>query len=163
MDTEKEPITLHATLVQGRFRPFGIARMADDLFNMAHQYTAGEGRPLAQYYVYCVSIELSFKSAILAHDCSADKIAQLKKLSHDLGEVHKCFAEIHGPILDEQDLEAIQRINPLFRSKSLEYFNEQMLESVLRGFREFPDIREVASAAQKLNAFIHKHRLFVEL
>ena len=142
--------------------PYAMANISDDLFRMGENFIQGKIIPLAQYYVYCASIEIGLKSAILAIDCTKEKKKLIKDMGHDLVAARLEFEKTYQSLWDASDLEVVENINPFFKHKGLEYFTLDVLTMTLRGFKELPEISKVANASQKVNDFIVDKEFFFE-
>ena len=139
-----------------------MALVSQDLFKMSHGYEEGEKFCLAKYYLYCASIEIGLKAAILAVDCTEAKKKHIFSLRHDLCKVRASFETVYSSIWNNADIEAVEKINPFFKKKGLEYFTPDVRAAAVHGYSEFPEIGHMAAAAQKVNALLVTHKLFIE-
>ena len=86
---------LRAEPVIAVLTPYVLARSAHDAYCMARDYVGDKSGWLMRLYMFCVTIELGMKGAILAN-CTAAVKAELKsrKIGHDLSKLHDKFLEI---------------------------------------------------------------------
>lgn len=142
--------------------PYVMARTANDMFQMADAFPTGAEVPLAKYYVFCASIEIGMKAAILGNDCTSENKKLIKSFGHNLCEVHDTFKQIYGSPWDKTERQAIAVINPYFKKKGLEYFTIDVLAALVNGFSEVPDIQLIRVAAHKVNLFLHSQEFFFD-
>ena len=64
--------------------PFALAAFSHDIFSMCAAYNDIPKGFLSKSYLYCVSIELGMKAAIIAIDCNDASKALIKTFGHDL-------------------------------------------------------------------------------
>jgi len=152
--------------------PLAMARFSNELYEAAIQYLPKEdGFSPVRYFLFCGSIELAMKAAILAQDCSPKKISKLqKKIGHNLTKLLRRFeVEVCTDLFDDIQKKAISAINPFFQHKSMEYFsvNEKMpsadmMRSALHGHKDFPLLEELQAAATRANSFLVDKNNFVD-
>lgn len=143
--------------------PFATAKMSSQMFAAAKAVDTGSEFPRVKYYLYCAAIELALKAAILGRDCSAQTKKMVKGYSHDLEKaLDKCAADYDLSFLSESDKGAIKKINPYFRSKSLEYMTKQAMGALLQAFGPFPELNDLEVAAEKLQDFLVSQAHFVD-
>ncbi|MEA3054225.1 MAG: hypothetical protein QOG72_3128 [Sphingomonadales bacterium] len=155
---------LRAEPVIAVLTPYVLARSAHDAYCMTRDYVGDKSGWLMRLYMFCVTIELGMKGAILAENCTAAVKAELKsrKIGHDLSKLHDKFLEIFPPIFNQVQVEAIERINAYFRDKGLEYFTPTVMEQTLNGGRDIPSVDVMEEIAGKLDAFLKSHAYFIE-
>jgi len=143
--------------------PDALARMSSHMFGAGRDYQTDDKMPLIKYYLFSASIELGLKSAILATDCTKDKKDFLRlKVSHDLKKALKEYGKLYDlSFLSDADIEAIEKINPFFKGKGLEYFTTEMMGAALTGFKTLPDIDALLDAAQKTQDFLEQNKHFI--
>jgi len=162
MIDKKQNYVMRAEPAIAVITPHGMAKTAVDFFKMAEEYKSDATISLARYYLFCASIELGLKAAILATDCTTHKKKHIQKLGHDLLAVYNDFAENYAAIWDSSDVVAVTAINPFFKKKGLEYFTIDVLSAALNGFKEVPKIDEVGLAARKVNGFLQANKQFID-
>lgn len=159
--SETQTIIMNVEPGAGVITPYGMARTANDMFRMADAYPVNDIVSLAKYYVFCASIEIGMKAAILGVDCTSKNKELIKSLGHDLCKVHDTFRKNYDSPWGKDDLNAITAINPYFSKKGLEYCTTDVVVALLKGFSEVPDIQLIREAAYKVNAFLHSNELFL--
>ena len=143
--------------------PMALATFSHDMFNMCSGYASDTKAFISKPYLYCVSIELGLKAAILAVDCNDESKKLIKSLGHNLISTYNCFKEHYETdLFDNSDITTIEMINPYFRKKGLEYFTPEVLMAMMRGFKDLPSLKLLHQAAAKVDAFTQKNDLFVE-
>lgn len=144
--------------------PYALARMSRHMFGASVDYRTDDRVPLIKYYLFCASIELGLKSAILADDCTNDRKKFLRnKVGHNLIKVVTECEGIHKlDFLDEEDLKIIEKINPYFKGKGLEYFTIEMMEAALTGYTKLPAIDDLQRVAQKVQDFLEGNKYFID-
>lgn len=142
--------------------PYAMARMSRHMFGAGRDYTTDERAPLIKYYLYCASIELCLKAAILAEDCTQKQKDFLRdKIGHNLEKaINKCSKSHDLSFLDKDDWNAIRQINPFFKGKGLEYFTVEMMGAALNGYKALPSIGELEIAAAKVQKFLEANKHF---
>ena len=137
----------------GVLTPYAIARFSEDLYLASLNYTPD--RPMINYYLFAVSIEIGLKSAILSIDCTEDSKTKIKELGHDLSRLVDCYqAELGRDYFSCDEQAIISQINQFYRDKSLEYFTTPMLRQALLGFKDFPPLEELSMIAGKVNMLL---------
>ena len=155
---------LHAEGATVALTPYIMARTAHHFFTMSHGYDTGKEIPFARHYLYCASIEIGLKAAILANECSEARKKFIKSLGHDLTKACGSFQQFYGSDLwSADDIEAVTAINPFFANKGLEYFTIDVLVDTVNGSAELPDIGRIEQAAKKVNAFVLERQFFKKL
>jgi hypothetical protein len=160
--SEKKGTVVEIEPVAAVVTPYGMAKTSHDMFLMADAHPVEESVPLAQYYVFCASIEIGLKAAILGNDCTSGNKKAIKGFRHDLCKVHEAFKKTYASPWDEDDLKSISAINPYFSKKGLEYFTMDVIAALLKGFKEIPDINSIREAARKVNDFLKSKNFFID-
>lgn len=160
-------VTMHAGTGRVNVTPHALAKMSNGLFDVSEKCPdqPNAGAPLLNYFLYCASIELGLKAAILSVDNSEakKKLLRFKPNGHDLVNVHAQF-QVDLPnrnVLGANDLGAIQKINPFFRDKGLEYVTLDVITELVTGMASFPELAEIRQAAAKVNEFLKSEEFFV--
>jgi hypothetical protein len=149
--------------VQAVFTPFVMARMSEDLFRSSESYRPDERFPLINFFLYCASIEIGLKSAILSKDCTQKNKARIKKCGHHLDKVLSEFeADFNYSLFTNNEESTIFAANVYYRDKGLEYFTTPVLGSMLRAFDDFPPIDNIAVASRKVNDYIVSEKYFID-
>jgi hypothetical protein len=157
--------TLTATAGVVVLTPYVMACNSHHLFAMAHAYDMGAEVPLSRYFLYCASIEIGLKAAILARDCSTDGKKRIKAMGHDLLKVNANFeAEYSVALLDaETDQWVLGQINPFFVRKGLEYFTGELLGIARSAFGALPSLTKLGQIAEKVNGFLRGQEYFLNV
>ena len=144
--------------------PYALARMSRHMFGAGRDYETADKVPLVKFYLFCASIELGLKSAILATDCTKNRKDFLKsKIGHDLEKaIRECEKLYDLSFLERKDIEAIQAINPFFKGKGLEYFTLEMMSAALTGFKALPNLGDLQASAQKIQSFLEDNKHFID-
>lgn len=154
---------LNAEPVMAVLTPYAMARSAHHLFQMARAYNAKADATPIRLYVFCVSIEIGMKAAILGEDCTEVNKQLIKGIGHDLVKLNAQFeTTFQNKLLDEDDIDALTKINPYFRDKGLEYFTTPMLVSTLKGRSDFPETNAIEAVARKVQEFLETRDFFIE-
>ena len=156
-------ITVHVKPAIAAITPYAMARMSHHFFEAGRQYVpVGKEVPLVKYYLYCASIELAAKAAVLATDCTPEHKEQLRKqIGHDLVKaLTKLTDHYDTNFLGEADHEVIAKVNPYFKGKGLEYFTLEMMGVALTGYKALPAIADLEAVAVKLQEFATSHQHF---
>ena len=155
---------LHAEGGTIALTPYIMARTAHHFFTMSHGYESGREIPFARHYLYCASIEIGQKAAILANECSAVRKKLIKSFGQDLTKAWGSFQQFYGSQLwSAEDIAAVTAINPFFVNKGLEYFTIDVLIDTASGSKGLPDIGRIERAAKKVNSFIVERQFFKNL
>ena len=143
--------------------PLALASFSHHIFNMCSDYGTENKGFLAQSYLFCVSIELGLKAAIVAIDCNDESKKLIKSLGHDLIAVHDCFKKHYQKqIFDQSDFDVLESVNAHYHRKGMEYFSPQVMLSMMRAYKDFSSLEELHQTAAKLNGFLNENELFVE-
>jgi len=155
-------ITLTAETGHINFTPIALAKMSNGLFLCSTAHKADI--VLLNYFLYCAAIELGFKASILSMDNSQAAKAAMRKLGHDLAKVHQRFLDLFPRVelLDSDDQVALEKINPYYRKKGLEYVTADVLGELAAGLSSFPSPTEIQVVAQKVNTFLQQRRFFID-
>jgi hypothetical protein len=117
---------------------------------------------LLNYFLFCASIELGLKAAILSIGNSATAKEEMKRIGHDLVKAYARFRTSFpaNDLLDANDQAALAKINPFFKKKGLEYITGDVVEALMNGLSAFPSETEILTAAQKVNSFLQEQDYF---
>ena len=154
--------TINITPAVAVITPYAHGLMADNSHKASVNFDSGSStKPLLNYYLYCVAVELSFKAAILSKDCTDENKKVLKNIGHNLLKaLDKCEESFDLSFLDQSDREVIEKINPFFKNKALEYFTGEMMLSMLTGHKDLPKITDMKRVSEKINKFLNDNELF---
>lgn len=145
------------------FTPYAMAKMSDGLFNASENYNAKD-TPTLNYFLYCASIELGLKAGILSQDNSSTNKKYLKgqAISHDLQNLYQYFLNYFSMenLFDANDLVILDKINPFFRTKGLEYITTDVIVALANGLSAFPQLPDLRNTALKMNQFLIKNKYF---
>ncbi len=161
MNTEPKKYIFHVEPAIAAITPYGMATISEDLFKMASYFENDNKISLAQYYIYCASMEIGLKAAILARDCTKESKETIKNFGHNLHTVKNKFEDLYDPIWDKDDIKAIEKINPFFKDKDLEYFKINVMGEMLKGLKQFPSLDSIENAARKVNQFVNQEKFFI--
>jgi hypothetical protein len=147
------------------FTPYALARMSDSFFRLTKSYK-GKDTLIPKYFLYCVSIELGLKSSILSIDDSKTVKDKLKKeVSHNLITAYDLFLE-NNPrvtVFSEDNLKSLKKVNTYFKNKSLEYITSDLIIQLMNGLSNLPKLRDIRGIAEKVNKFLLKKKLYINL
>ena len=147
------PHEIKPPLVESPMQPFAMARKSHHLFRMARGYADQPDARLARLYLYCVSIELGLKAALLDHDST--KGPDLRAISHDLVQLMDQFKNTFGfDLFGTDDVTAIKKINPYFKGKDLEYVEPAVVTSLMKGSKDMPLPTELEAAVEKVDTYL---------
>lgn len=145
----------------GVLTPYAMARISEDLYLASLNYTP-VGRPIINYYLFAVSIEIGLKSAILSIDYTESSKMKIKQLGHDLSKLVDCYqADFEQDYFSCDEQEVISQINQFYRDKSLEYFTTSMLRQALLGFKDFPPLEELSMIAGRVNTLLKANEYYI--
>lgn len=144
--------------------PYALAKFSHHTFEMASAYGREDrGSFVPKLYFFCVSTELGLKASILAPNCNSARKTLIKQLGHDLVEaVAVAKSECGVDLFTPEELEAVARINPFYRHKALEYFTSPMLGSMLRGYKDLPELETMQAVASKIQNHLGTHNHFID-
>lgn len=144
--------------------PYALARMSRDMFGAGKHYKTDDKVPLIKYYLFCASIELGLKAAILATDCTSKRKKHLRsEIGHDLEKAVGECSKLYGlGFLKKSDLEVIRKINPYFKGKGLEYFTGEMMQAMGKGYKALPKVGELKATADKVQKFLKANKHFID-
>jgi len=145
------------------FTPYAMAKMSDGLFNASENYNAKD-TPTLNYFLYCASIELGLKAGILSQDNSLANKKHLKgpAISHDLQNLYQYFLNYFGTenLFDANDIAVLDKINPFFKTKGLEYITTDVIVALASGLSAFPKLSDLKNIALKMNKFLINNGYF---
>jgi hypothetical protein len=150
--------TIQAPTIEVSLTPHAMATVSYDLLFLVKE-PPRESTPASKYLLYCMSIELGLKSLILSKDNSKNSKETLKRIRHDIKEAYSQFEEKYAGVLSEEEKTALERINPYFERKGLEYFTADTIKAHLQGLSPFPELAILERAATKINNVVKKEIL----
>ena len=147
--------------VVAAFTPYAMSLISNDMFLMASGYHHSSKISLAQHYLFCASVEIALKAAILADDCTKERKAEIKQMNHNLERVLNRFQLLYGELFSEVEITTLKQINKYYQNKGLEYFTIDMMGTALRGYKDVPDLISIKLLATTANNFIVNNKLFI--
>lgn len=165
MAKNEDPPVRAGGAVLGVVTPLAMANISREFDAAARHHEPGDKlASLVTYYLFCVSIELAAKSAILATDCTLEmKKSVLKnEIGHDLVKaVERAEKAYDRQLLDAPQQAAVNAVSPYFKGKALEYFTELMLKQALKAYRDLPPLEDLAAASKALQEFVEENERFI--
>ena len=162
-----KPFTMDHTVSVGsvhiNFTPYALARLSNAIYNTTLHYD--DDAPIGEYLLWCISIELGLKAAILSKNNSKSRQKKNKnEIGHDLIKAGEAFHVKFGyKLFDKKDIQALNQINPYFKNKSMEYFEIETIVALMKGLSTFPDLNNIKTVATKVNKFLSENKYFVDL
>ena len=144
-----------------KLTPHLLAKTSDRLHAASQSFIDGDQFQVPNYFLFCASIEIGFKAAILFADCTERTGARLKTIGHDLLKVHAAYSSAFQALLTVSELATIAQINSRYRNKGLEYFSDDMLFLAMRGFKDMPQLSEIEAISIKVNSMLRQNNFFV--
>jgi hypothetical protein len=134
------------------FTPLGFYDFADDFYQTGIAYTNKGRYSPVPFFLFCRSIELSFKAYLLARKYS---ITGVKKLGHDLIRIlntsnQNGFQSIL--VTTENEQKVIEYANKYYKSKGFEYFS---FNHLLHGHYKSFDLSLLKSYSLKVLEAVH--------
>jgi len=145
--------------------PFGLAKISEGFYKAAKNYDSKDIF-LVNLFLYCASIEIGLKSAILSKDNSKTKKDFVRyNIGHDINKAVEEFNRLFGSqkFIDSGDLAVIQKINKYYKNKGLEYLTGDVIYSLARGGRGFPELSEIEKINDKLIHFLEQNKFFIDV
>jgi hypothetical protein len=147
---------------QFNMTPYVLAHLSRDFHLASESYSPTDIFPIVNFYLYCASIELGLKAAILSFGNTDTAKAKNKQIGHDLIAAHAEYESKAGkPLFDTAELAEIAKVNPLFKAKALEYFLPDMMVSMLRAFTNFPTLADIRNASLKVRSLLAANGEFI--
>ncbi len=147
--------TLHVNLT-----PYVLARISESFYFASKNYESKEIFTF-NYYLYCASIEIGLKSAILSKDNSFKNKKKIKnEIGHDLVKAICEFEQAFNGqiIINQEDKENIEKINKFYKNKGLEYFTIDVLVSAVHGGKGFLELLKIENISKKVIDFIKQNK-----
>lgn len=142
--------------------PYGMALMSDDLYQSSEGHRPSRF-PLVNYFLYCSSVELGLKAAILYVDCSEERLLELIKIRHNLTKLLNMYKKIVSTDFFESHEELVLRkMNKFYKDKGLEYFTSVVIGEALMGYSNMPSIEGLKSVGTKVNAYVKDEGYFID-
>ena len=156
-------ITMKADPATLDFTPYALATLSDGFCETGK--TASENaHQLVRYFIYCRSIELGLKACVLNNNCTPEvKMILSTKIGHDLIKA-KNLAEktLKTTLFSEEQNEVLRVVNISYKKKGIEYFTVDMIAGAMKGFKELPNIDDLANTAKTLNVYIKNKKMFID-
>ena len=160
--TGPQNIVISPKPLKGVITPYAMAKMSDDLYLSSKNYKP-DRFPLINYFLYCASIELALKAAILSLDCSKPQLEKLKSIGHNLDRlVNKYESTVDDNFLKRGEKQILRQVNKYYKDKGLEYFTYVVMDESLRAFKNFPNINTLEKISDKLNQYIANNQYFID-
>ena len=141
--------------------PYAMAKMSEDLHMSSKNYKP-DRFPLVNYFLYCASIELALKAAILSSDFHESQLVELKNISHNLHQlINRYESVVQNDFLLNDEKQVLIKMNKYYKDKGLEYFTNVVMEQSLQAFKNFPDLNTLEKVSIKLNAYIVSNQYFI--
>ena len=148
--------------VQGDMTPFYMATLAYDIFGVVQVGSSNSKRPWFKYLLYCIAIELALKSILLNNNNTPDRKKLNKAIGHDLVALRTEAAQrLPDDFFDDAEVQTIKRISPFFASKSLEYVSGSLLEQMMTGGKDLPEITDLEAVAKKVLDYVEEQKHFI--
>lgn len=149
--------------VHTNFVSFGMAKVSHNIFLSSEKHRAVDV-PLVNYLLYCLSIELGLKAAILRVDNSKKRKSDLKyKIGHDLQKLLNDFEKcsLGEGVLNRADRTALEAINPYYKKKGLEFISGELQVALLKGMSDFPALSALRLTALKVDELLEANKFFI--
>ena len=135
---KRKSITITAPAATVHISPLGFHRYASEFFRAARAFDGNASFSPVPYYLYCRSLELSFKAFLLGKSVSHKEIKE--DIRHNLIDaLNKSKALGLGQFVTigpDQERE-LQKANDYYVSKGFEYFQ---ITKAARGYPDLPDL-----------------------
>lgn len=143
--------------------PFANAITSHEFFQCSEHYSSKNVFTF-NLLLYCISIELGLKAAILSKNSSHKMKFYLKKqIRHNLIKLYQEFCQQFKNLnlFNQNDIKVIQKINTFYINKSLEYHDSYSLIGILMtGGKGLPSHTEMQSVAKKVDNLIKNYSFF---
>jgi HEPN domain-containing protein len=162
----QDDVVIEPKSIKINLTPYAQATFVRDLDHAIDSIDTSERFSAAKYFLVCLSIELSIKSCLLAIGVSSAKI---RKLSHSLDELSKSFkANVNDSILTKEYTEILAKVTPFYfkdgaYSKGIVYFEENMKEQALKGYKDLPDLESLVAIKNKLHELLEGNEYYIRL
>ncbi len=119
--------------------PYYMARLADDLYEMAAPFVGSNNLPFARIFVFCNSIEIGLKAHLLNNNNTLERVSANK---HNIGHNLELLADEAGPLLSKKfssaERSAIAKANRFFSGqKALQYLSGNLIAEMMTGRKNF--------------------------
>lgn len=141
--------------------PYALAKMSEDLYLSSKNYSP-ERFPLVNYFLYCASVELGLKAAVLNVNCSQARKQEMKTIRHDLSMLISRFETIvRNDLMNEEDKKILRAINRFYKDKGLEYFTSAVMYESTQAYKNFPKIESLERVSTKIYTYIGSEDFFI--
>ena len=137
---------------------YALAKLSESFYTVSKTYEVEEFF-VFKFLLYCISIELGLKSAILSRDNSVEKkkeLANKNLVGHNLLKVISIFEQMFNgqDIIGLEDKKSVAKINKYYEKKGLEYFTSDVIFSAGNGFQDFPELSAIENTSKKIVDFL---------
>ena len=142
--------------------PFYMAKLACDIFGAAQAGSRNSKRPWFKYLLYCIAIELALKAILLNNNNTPDRKIRNKAIGHDLVALRtEADQRLPDDFFDGAEVRTIERISLFFASKSLEYISGSLLEQMMTGGKDLPEITDLEAVTKKVLDYVEEQKHFI--
>jgi len=142
--------------------PFYMAKLACDIFDAAQVGGRNSKRPWFKYLLYCIAIELALKAILLNNNNTSGQKKQNKTIGHNLVTLQAEAAQrLPNGFFSDAEVHTIKSISPFFKSKSLEYVSGSLLEQMMTGGKDLPEITDLEAVAKKVLGCVEEQKHFI--
>ena len=154
---------LQVPTIEFVFTPYAMSKSSSHFYEMAKLYCADGSEFLPRLHLFGMSIEVGLKAAILVDACTAKARRYIQyELGHDLLKVRRYFENLYdAQLFNDEDGVTLDAINQPYRERAFQFFTPPMLESVLSGYKDLPDIANVRKLAEKVQSYLVAHKHFI--
>jgi hypothetical protein len=139
-----------------------MATLAHDIFCATKSPDTGARHDWHKYFLYCVTIELGLKAALLNNNNTAErKKGNKNKIGHNIKLLrNEAAALLPADFFNSADEAAIDQISEFFSDKGLEYVTVEFLVAVVSRGKGIPPIDDLEAAAGKVAEYMEESRFF---
>jgi len=148
-----KPITVNLT-------PYAMAVFSSDLDVAIKSIDTSTRFSAAKFFLICLSIELAIKSTLLSLGLPKGNVH-----GHDLDDLLQKFVKSINPsFITAKDEKLIQQAVRFYSrepgsSKGIVYFEANMKEQALKGYKDLPKIKDLENIHRKFQRYLKKNDL----
>lgn len=155
--SNQDDVVIRPKSIKVNLTPYAQAQFVRDLDHAIESINTEERFSAAKFFLICLSIELSIKSCLLAAGLSNE---DCRRLGHNLDELSKTFKEkVDGELLTNDDTDNLSKAVLFYdrdgaHSKGVVYFENNMKEQALKGYKDLPEISSLVVVKDKLHGLL---------
>lgn len=161
-NTKQDGVVIQLKSIKANLTPYAQGQFVRDLGYAIKAIETQERFSAAKFFLVCLAIELSIKSCILA-------TGSPNKRTHDLDELSKDFSDkVDNTLLTAKDHENLLKAALFYNkdgiySKGIIYFEANMKEQALSGYKDLPKLNSLIAIKDKLQSSLEANDYFIGL